>query len=278
MSGSKSNDFIYPGKVGLGSAELHYQVMGKGNEALLAFHGFGQNSSHFSGFSNIVQGEYTVYSFDLFFHGMSNWPEKGTSLEKEQWKHLIINFLIKNKIEKFSLIGYSLGAKFVLATLEAFPDRIKQITLIAPDGIKTNFWYSLATYPVILRYWFKSFIKNPSPFFLFLKFMRALGFVDKGIARFASRQMDTEDKRKRVYLSWVIFRHLKFNMSDISGLINRQSVKLEMFLGKYDKIMTERNMARLLNKVEKYQLHILETGHNTLINDVANFYKGKKYK
>jgi len=48
----------------------------------------------------------------------------------------MMRFLGKEKIELFAVVGFSLGGKFALATLEAFTDKVTKVVLLAPDGIK----------------------------------------------------------------------------------------------------------------------------------------------
>jgi pimeloyl-ACP methyl ester carboxylesterase len=162
-----------------------------------------------------------------------------------------------------------MGGKFALATLEGFPDRVKEIFLLAPDGIKTSGWYSMATYPVVLRNLFKSMIKKPQRFNAIATFAFRAGLIDKGILLFVELQMNTEEKRKRVYYSWVVFRHLTFSMNKIARLINQHNIRLVMILGKFDKVITAKNMHALLHQVKNYQLELLEAGHNGIIHASA---------
>lgn len=252
-----------------------YSVWGSGSKAILTFHGFGQTKAAFKPFEKALE-EYTFYNFDLFFHGKSIWNEKEPYLTKDVWAALISAFLREHQINSFSLAGYSMGGKFVLSILEKFPSQIERIILIAPDGIKTSFWYSLATYPYWIRFLFKKTIHNPILFKRFVKLIRSLGLVDKSLLKFAETQMGTEEKRERVYFSWIVFRGLKFDMKAISTLFNKYEIKLEVFLGKYDKMITERNLQELLNKVRNFKLKTLETGHNKLIAEVAEYYKKHK--
>jgi len=216
------------------------------------FHGFGQNASVFRG----IDG----YSFDLFFHGGSEWNKGEEPLEKPEWKELINAFLIENKIDTFSVLGFSMGGKFALATLEAFPDRVKEIILLAPDGIKTSVWYSLATYPIALRKFFKSMIGNHERFLRIARMSKKLGLIDKGVLRFVETQMDSEEKRRRVYYSWVVFRHLKFDIDKIRDIIDENNITVRLFAGRYDKIIRPEHMRRMTSKIE-----ILDAGHNDLI-------------
>jgi len=245
---------------------LAYQKSGHGDKVLLLFHGFGQHHRTFDTLSETLTSTYTLYAFDLFFHGHSKWNSEEQPLEKRMWKEILQHFLVKNKIERFSLLGFSLGGKFALATLELFPDRIQQVFLLAPDGIKTNFWYSLATYPLLLRRFFKSMILKPGRLHTVTSFLYTLRLVDKGLLRFAESQMDTQEKRSRVYYSWVVFRHLKFDMKEIGGLLQKHSIRLTLIVGKHDKIITTENMQRLLRHVKDHQLTILDTGHNGVID------------
>jgi pimeloyl-ACP methyl ester carboxylesterase len=242
---------------------LHYTRSGHGEKVLLTFHGYGQDHTVFKDYNDKA---YTFYHFDLFFHGKSVWNKDEQPLEKTEWKELISGFLEKNNIQSFSVLGFSMGGKFAMATLEAFPDRVKEIILLAPDGIKTSFWYSLATYPIAFRNVFKSTIANHQRFLRIASASKKLGLVDKGILRFVQTQMDSEEKRKRVYYSWVVFRHLKFDLDKIAKLINEHQIKLTLFIGQHDKIITAKNMKSFISKIPKSKFEILEAGHNNLIN------------
>lgn len=234
---------------------------------MLVFHGFGQDNTVFTSLIAELSGQYTLFVFDLFFHGKSQWAHGEQPLEKDHWRSLMELFLQENEIERFSLTGFSLGGKFVLATLEAFADKVENVVLIAPDGIKTSFWYSLATYPLIFRKFFRSMIMHPGRFSTIARLVNNMGLADKGLIRFAEHQMSTEEKRTRVYYSWIVFRHLKFGMQTIAEIFNAHQIPLLMIVGKYDKVITGKNMERLLSRVKKHRIEILETGHNGLIRE-----------
>lgn len=259
MLSMEEHHFSYNG------ATLHFSKSGKGERVLLAFHGFGQDHKAFERLPEKFSEHYTIYSFDLFFHGKSDWKKGEEPLEKSFWKSLLSEFLTHFKIARFNLLGFSMGGKFVLATLEALPEKAEQVFLLAPDGIKTNTWYSLATYPFMLRRFFKSMILHPGRFHSIVRFAHKTGIIDKGVLRFAESQMNTEAKRHQVYLSWVVFRHLKFKMGTIAHRINSNNIGLTVVIGKHDKIITAKNMNGLLSKVPYHTIEILDTGHNGLI-------------
>ncbi|UII29947.1 alpha/beta hydrolase [Fulvivirga ulvae] len=258
------------------SHQIHYYRYGVGDKVLLAFHGFGQSGSDFEPLADVMANEYTIYSFDLFYHGKSYWSKLDSPMTKVFWKDFIHEFMKIHQIDSCSLCGFSLGGKFVLATLEAHPERVKKVIFLAPDGIKTNTWYSLATYPVLFKTYFKSMIVKPHRFFNLINLAKKAGLVEKGILKFASSQMNTRKKRRRVYYAWVVFKELSFNMKKIGSIINDHSIDLQMFLGTHDKIITKKGMQKLLRHVKDYKLHIATSGHNKLIEKVAEHLKGIK--
>ncbi|HEY5824200.1 MAG TPA: hypothetical protein VIT44_07545, partial [Cyclobacteriaceae bacterium] len=63
------------------NATLHYIKSGSGPKSLLLFHGFGQDHRSFDDLTIVLAGEYTLYSFDLFFHGESSWRNDEEPME-----------------------------------------------------------------------------------------------------------------------------------------------------------------------------------------------------
>ncbi len=261
------------GTVRLQDATLHFTRWGEGAEVLLAFHGFGQHRGYFGPLAEALGLSYTVYAFDLFFHGQSTWRARHETLVKSRWTELVETFLRQQGVTRFGLLGFSMGGKFVLATLEAMPERVTRVVLLAPDGIKTSFWYSLATYPGWTDRFFRHLTVKPGAFRGLARLFRRFRLVDKGVLRFAESQMNTREQRLRVYRSWTVFRNMRFDIQRVAALLNGHRIPLVMYLGQYDRIITQRNMGRLLNRVPHHQLVVLHTGHNRLIADVAAYYR-----
>jgi pimeloyl-ACP methyl ester carboxylesterase len=81
--------------------------------------------------------------------------------------------------------------------------------------------------------------------------------------------MNTQEKRERVYQSWVVFRHLKFDVASIAFLMNSHQIPLTLVIGKHDKIITAKNMMRLIRQVPHAKLQIIDSGHNNIISKWA---------
>ncbi|AKD02231.1 alpha/beta hydrolase [Pontibacter korlensis] len=257
-------------------SKLHYRVIGHGSRVMLAFHGYGQSSSYYLSMERALGADYTIYAFDLFFHGRSELHKRNMPLTKEFLSAFIEHFLEKQGISQFSLMAFSMGGKFALTLVEYMPQRIQELFLIAPDGIKTSFWYNIATYPGWLQQLFKHTVLRPEPFFRMLRMLHKYNLVHKSLLRFAHYQMDSMPKRLRVYRSWVGFRDLNFDIRKIVKQLNQHHVSVTMFLGEYDEVISPKRVAVFVDALEKGKLVLLKTGHSYLLQEVANLLHRKR--
>jgi pimeloyl-ACP methyl ester carboxylesterase len=213
----------------------------------------------------------TIYSFDLFYHGQSRLAKADAPLTKKRLGELLAEFLTEKNIDTFSLLAFSMGAKFALTAVEHFPGRVQQVWLIAPDGLQRQFWYSLATYPPWMRGILGRAVLRPQRL---LRFIDALGqrrVVDTNLVRFAQWQLESREKRLRVYRSWVGFRLLVFNLKDLARNLNEHQVPVTFFLGKYDRVIPHAGLQQFIGSLQRAQTMLLDAGHAGLIYDVAAY-------
>jgi pimeloyl-ACP methyl ester carboxylesterase len=248
------------------NATLCFTKSGTGKHILMAFPGFGQSRSIYSQLSMDHGEEITLYSFDLFFHGKSEWGYKENPITKEFWKDLMETFLNEQRIERLSIIGFSLGARFVLATFETLPERINHLFLIAPDGLYSNGWYTVATSTFITRRLFKTMMDKSGIFFSLTSLLGRLNVLNPRLLRFAEHQLKSKEMRKKVYYSWVVFRRLFISQKVFQKAAMHYQNKITILLGRHDTIITTKSIEKSLGKSFPVKVIILETGHNTLIS------------
>lgn len=238
---------------------------------MLCFHGFGQEHSVFKSVYEVLKETHTVYSFDLFFHGATQWERGEKSFYPQDWFGFMQTFFEKEKIDRFEVMGFSMGGKFAMITAQLFPQQTEHLHLLAPDGIKTHFSYRFSTYPLLFRKIFKTQIKNPSIFKGIVNLIRKLKLMNNYSLRFAETQMNTEFKRAQVYYSWVIFRHFMPDLKKIADLVNNSPTQLTFYLGKYDKVINKKEMQHLMDLLNDYKLKEIDSGHSKLIEAVSRF-------
>ena len=250
---------------------LSHLKIGKSDKILLAFHGMGQDFSCFQKFAQTFENQYTTYLFDLPFHGESRVDE--VIITKEIWQEYLSKFLQENNIKNFSIIAFSMGGRFALATLEAFSERIENALLLAPDGITEDPFYYSATRFNFTRNIFKKVLKNNHKFHGFAGFLSRMGIVHESVLKFAKMMVDTPEKQEQLYQSWVGFRILNFDIEKLAQLINNQGINLQLFMGKYDKLLPIHNVYPLTKHIKNYQLITLESTHGRLIEKTTEYLK-----
>ncbi len=243
---------------------LYYRKTGNGDTAVLWFHGFGQNHLAFDKVIEPQTEKFTHYTFDLFFHGNSVWVGEGP-IGKHIWKELIQRFIEQAGISRFNVVGFSIGCRFAVTLAEHFPDRINHLIMLAPDGVQFRFWYSIATYPYLLRKLFHHIVTKPTAWNRLLSFLEITRIIDRKLLRFAQRQMDNEPKRERVYRSWVNFRHLKSNATGLAQLAEVHKVTVTIIAGTRDKLVPARLVQKLKNQKPALHYHALDANHYELV-------------
>ncbi len=245
-----------------------FRVFGNGPAILLAFHGFGQDGRAYKPFQNQSDNSFTIYAIDLFLHGKAQLTD-GPLLTKADWQQLIRDFLLAQGIDRFSLMGFSLGGRFALTTLEAFADRIDQLWLIAPDGITRSFWYRLATQSSTGRWLFRYTLRHLSVLNRVGHALVRAGLLNRTAMRFAELSLATPQQRQLVYDAWTQFRHIRPNIDAVATVLNSFPVHVRFFTGAFDRIVPGHYILLLTDRLQQYDLTVLKTGHTHLIERVA---------
>lgn len=188
----------------------------------------------------------------------------------------IQEFLDEHDIVNFSLAGYSLGARFALTLVEAMAPRIKQIILIAPDGIKSSRWYQLASGTRLGNHLLRYTVVHPRPFFWVLSKAYSLKLIEKSVLKFVKAHMDTRDKRLAVYTRWTAFRRIQPNLRRVKQVCRTHRVGLTIFLGEYDAVVKRKAVEKFHKSLIKSNLHYLPCGHAALISEVIYYYANSR--
>ena len=180
-------------------------------------------------------------------------------------------FFKEKGIERFSLCGYSLGGKIALALTELFPERMQNLFLLAPDGIKANPWYYFASQTLLGQRLNKTSIKNPWIFRSFLNMSRRLGLADKKQAQFASTQMGNKEQRMKVYRIWMAHRRIKPDLTHLAELIHKFNIQTVLYIGKYERVIPLAPAKKFISTLGKNGTYIeLDTGHQLNLEEIAS--------
>ncbi len=257
---------------------LHYDRLGQGPNILLAFHGAGQTgASCFQPLARYLGEYYTIYAFDLFFHGQSKGLNGGDEfsdddvLTKVLWQNFIQDFLHTHAITRFDVAGFSLGGRYALATAESFPNRIDRLILMAPDGVVEHPLYVLATRFAPARWVFRQLVRNPKPLFAVADLARRLRLIPKNLMYFVRYMLDTPEERQCLYRTWVSLRHLSFSIESLYKNLKSSDVEVWLFAGKYDTVFPPTRLGILSRRMPPERFVILESSHTRLVEKTAGY-------
>lgn len=153
---------------------LNIQRYGKGPIKLVAIHGLGSASTAWDLVSPQLSERFEFITLDLPGHGNA-FMLANKSMNPVRISKIIVEELHAIGIEKFHLIGNSLGGWIALEMAAAFPEHVLSVTGVAPAGLwlkpKTHRNGELAVSRIMARatYRFAGVISH-------FKFMRAIGF------------------------------------------------------------------------------------------------------
>ncbi len=248
--------------------QLAYQRLGTGPRIALAFHGFGQTSGVYAPLAAALGDVYTIYAIDLFLHGGSKRADS-THLAKEDWCDCIDAFLTGQQIDRFTVMGYSLGGRFALVLAEYFASRLDALVLMAPDSIRFSYWYGLATQSTVGRSVFGLAMRHLPVLHRVGQALVRLQLLRPSLLRFAEVSLSTPEQRQLVYDAWIQFRQIKPDLLRIAHDLTRHKVPIQLIVGSYDQIVPATYLLPLTRLLTQYTLTQLPTGHNRLIDKSA---------
>lgn len=256
------------GYIAAGNEQLHYRKWGSGKKLLLAFHGYGDTSDIFLPLAEHLGDTYTILSVDLPHHGGSKW-EKDSMLTGKEIAGLAAGLLAEYKVEKLSLIGYSLGGRVCLAIVEHLPELIERVVLIAPDGLKKDPYYYFFTKTWFGEKIFRNLLERPEPYFKVMKMLKNLKLVHHKRYKFAMHFLQSEESRNFLLHVWPAMSGVMPEPAQLKKIIELHHLQVIIFMGAFDKIMPPAIAKKFKAGLGTVQLQVIEKGHRILDHETA---------
>ena len=252
------------------NSTIGYYRFGSGPRVAVCFHGFGEDAAMFGFLANYAGNQYTFYSIDLPFHGKTEWKEGLNFTHKDLLQ--IVEAITQEdnqkpatSNQKLSLLGFSLGGRIALSLYQAMPDKIEKLVLLAPDGLKVNFWYWLATQTWLGNKFFAFTMKKPSWFFGLLKLLNKLKLVNASIFKFVNYYIGDAEVRRLLYARWTTLRKLSPNLNRVKNKIRENKTPVRLIYGKHDRIILSSVGEKFQKGIEEHCiLTVIHSGHQVL--------------
>jgi pimeloyl-ACP methyl ester carboxylesterase len=266
-----------------GSSRINYTHWGTGTKLLLCLHGYGESAASFAFLADRLGAEFTILAPDLPFHGATQWKD-GLYFDPASLPDLIDRMVaalharglpaiaglrtggaLPIAPDHWWLLGYSMGGRVALSLLQQKPERIAGLVLLAPDGLKVNMWYWLATQTLLGNRVFRRIMQRPRFFFLILQFAGKLKWVNPGIHKFIRTHIDDPHVRDELYNRWTVMRGFRPDIRSIRSIIRKRRLPVSLLYGRHDRIIRPEKGERFRKGIESTcKLYILDAGHALL--------------
>ena len=248
------------------SSQVHYSYGGNGQHVLLCLHGYGESESSFHFLEKYLPSQYQLIAIDMPWHGKTQWKEE-EAFTVSDLLQITDSVLAARRLSNapITLLGYSMGGRMSLSLLQAAPHRIQKMALLAPDGLKVNFWYWLATQTWLGNQLFRFTMKHPAWFFYIILAGYKLGVLNRSVYNFAKHYIHEKTMRRQLYIRWTGFRKIRPDLKLIKKEIAQHKIEVHLVYGAYDRIIRHERGTKFSKGIENYcKLHIIQAGHQLL--------------
>ncbi|MCS6832883.1 MAG: alpha/beta hydrolase [Flammeovirgaceae bacterium] len=240
--------------------------LGKGNRHLIAFHGAGQSPDVFRSWKSLFE-EWTIWAFPLVptspLPNQENYRPTTFLCQFRQW-------LTGQSFERFSLLGYSLGAKPIYFLASYFPQRIEHLYLLAPEGIFPNIWYHWATRSTWGRAFFSSIVRYPVFFNNFIRLGKELGLISAQTARTAKASFRSASCAQKLWREWMLWRNFD-KPHFFESMVTCHQLPISLVLAKNDTIIPNTRLAEWAEKIPSCRVYWLESSHEKLLSTFKHY-------
>jgi len=245
---------------------LHYSYSGGGQRLFLALHGYGETGSHFHCLEAGLATSGILLCLDLPYHGSSVW-EGAQTFRPEDLLEILRQIRLRHGWTEWpvTLIGYSMGGRIALSLLEAGLPGTDHLVLLAPDGLKVNFWYWLATQTYLGNRLFAFTMMHPGFFRKGIALAHTFRLLNSSVAKFADRYLHDAKVRKLLYLRWTCFRYFRPSLHKLAAQLQSGKIRVTQVYGTYDRIILPYKGEKFNDSIAPHgRLVMLETGHRLL--------------
>lgn len=248
------------------NSTIHYTKQGSQTPVLICFHGHGWNCYNFDYIMPELVQHFTVYSFDLFAHGESEWKEE-EEFSQDHFKNIFEIFFKNHDIHQFSVMGYSLGGRWATSLMASYSNQTKAIYLVAADGLKRGTIIDILSRIKQTNKIINYFIKHPKLFLGGIKLGYLMGMIDREARDFYLGKNDTPEKRALILKRIKLCKNLLVPTPELIQKIKDNHISVHLFYGSSDFVMPVLLTNNLVKALGKDILHKIDDDHMLVIKN-----------
>lgn len=256
-------------------ATLSYYKFGKGEQVMLCFHGYGMHGKQFKVLENQLGNKYTFYGFDLFFHKETKLKDESLKtvkkgITKKELSAFISDFCEHQKIQRCSVLSYSMGTHYATAFTEEMPERIDEYIVVAPSSLNPGKLVSFFSLNKIGNKLLEKLVLSEKALVRMLKITRRLRFVDDIGYGILLKEISTHELRFSFYACITYLRFLTTDEDKLLKALKEHTIKPIFIFGKRDKMYQPKIGDSFLAKLNNVKVLVLDENHEIINQNFAD--------
>ncbi len=237
--------------------------IGRGKKVVICMHGFGDHAGIYKRFARLWGAEYTIYAFDLPFHGKTEWElhEYGPDQLAEA-----ISGIPDPDHTGFVIIAYSYSGRLIPQIITRLSANLCGVCLVAPDGFYTHRWLDIDRVPVIFRKFSGLLMSVPVLPQLAIHGAHKTRMISRVLRDFCLHNLKDKVRRQRLIQTWISVKNFPVKQAAFYDYLNRQQIPILLVLGKDDQVIRPGMAAGFIVEVPHAELLLMDQGHR-LINE-----------
>ncbi|RQO30899.1 hypothetical protein DBR32_09310 [Taibaiella sp. KBW10] len=207
--------------------KLHFVRYGTGKRLLLAFHGSGQDASFFAALARKVGETFTIIAPDLPEHGKTSW--RG-AITKVALITLCERFKVEFDVDKFSLLGYGIGSRFVLTLAEQRSEWIDGAFLWAAADLQPKPWYGPEARNPLGKRIFRQLASAPETGLRYLSAAKNVKLLKKSNFAYMKRVLENEGFRKALSVDTSLTKNIVPELDKVRWQLKKYAIPTIIYI------------------------------------------------
>jgi len=258
---------------------LHYYKFGNGAQSMLCFHGYGMHGKQFRLLEPSLGNKYTFYGFDLFFHKETKLKDQSLAavknrITKKQFAGLVEEFCAHEHIDRFSVLGYSMGSHYATAVAEELGSRIDEYIVAAPSSLNPGLLIRFFSKSKLGNALLKKLVLSEKALINMLNFTKRLGLIDEVGRNILYKEIDTPELRFNFYACFIYLRLLETNEPQLIKSLTEQNIRSIFIFGKRDRMYPPTIGKAFFAKLKQAEIVILDEDHEMINQNFVSALSG----
>ncbi|WNJ16272.1 alpha/beta hydrolase [Pontibacter sp. G13] len=243
-----------------GEHQVRGWKLGNGPKLLVCFHGYLQTGRTFRHLFPHAVKDLTILAVDLPLFGGTDWPADHPTLHEsyllDLWKKIRGTFPAPDPI----ILGFSMGGRVALCLQQALHDPIRNAILVAPDGIKSNFFHRWVMHNPLGNVVVKWFCDHPAIILGMVDTAYRFRLIDKFLHRFLRGNFEHAHQRELLLGTLAVYSGPALSLRKLAKHTEGK-VNWTIIWGRFDQSLSFRLADRFARLFTDTDVYILPAKH-----------------